>query len=302
MSEVSPPPTLDEPAAQPTVPWMPLLVATSGVFPYDGAPQPAYTQGMIHCFGAWFEAFGAPSASGQVIPIVTNPSLFSQFGSVYGGDERTTFAYPELDNVVAVGGERGQTGAGTLALTWLIATQSVWTAPFAGMLALNGGHVVPGGWLVADGSVVQIGAYPQLFAAIGDVFGGDGQTNFALPNLTGAAPVGTGLSGSSLIMMGETIPGPIPGLGLDYLICSEGVLPPGQGDGSFDMNTPFLGQIVAYAGNTIPQGWQACDGSSLSVAIYNGLYLVIGSRYGGDGINTFATPNLSGLMVLGRPV
>ncbi len=43
-------------------------------------------------------------------------------------------------------------------------------------------------WLLCDGSLVSISQYQVLFAVIGTRYGGDGVTNFALPNLSGAKP------------------------------------------------------------------------------------------------------------------
>jgi len=50
----------------------------------------------------------------------------------------------------------------------------------------------PRGWLRADGSLVPIGLYQTLFNLIGTQFGGDGTTNFALPDLRGQVPVKQG--------------------------------------------------------------------------------------------------------------
>ena len=47
----------------------------------------------------------------------------------------------------------------------------------------------PQGWMICDGSVLQISQYPSLFAAIGDTFGGDGHTTFAIPDLRGRTPL-----------------------------------------------------------------------------------------------------------------
>lgn len=305
MSEVPPQPS-PVAATLPTVLWIPQLVAVQGLWPTrgGGSGPPYYSLGMIQSFAALYDAYGAPTASGQVIPIQSNTALFSLYGNSYGGQENATFAYPALDGVTAIGGTPGQTGIDTLQMTWLIAAQagSPFNGPLAGMLALFGGSFVPDGWLAADGTTYQTSAWPQLFAAIGNTFGGDGQTTFAVPDLNGAAPVGTGISpAGTLIAMGAQVQGQTPGLGLDYLICTNGVLPPegGTGDISADF---FLGQIVAWAGNTVPQGWRACDGSTLPIPLYNGLYLVIGTLYGGDGVNTFELPNLSGLMIQGRTI
>ncbi len=44
---------------------------------------------------------------------------------------------------------------------------------------------VPVGWLLCDGRSVEVNLFPDLFAAIGTQFGGDGDTYFALPDMTG---------------------------------------------------------------------------------------------------------------------
>jgi microcystin-dependent protein len=59
--------------------------------------------------------------------------------------------------------------------------------PYAGT-----GAEPPAGFLFCDGTVVAILAQPALFAALGTTYGGDGTTNFALPNLQARFPVGAG--------------------------------------------------------------------------------------------------------------
>ncbi len=56
----------------------------------------------------------------------------------------------------------------------------------------------------------------------------------------------------------------------------------------------YVGQIQLFAFSRVPTGWQLCDGSLLSIAQNDVLYAVIGTTYGGDGINTFAVPDLRG--------
>ena len=53
-----------------------------------------------------------------------------------------------------------------------------------------------------------------------------------------------------------------------------------------------VGTILPFAGNTIPEGFLACEGAGLSAETYSGLYAVIGNTYGGDS-TTFNLPNLS---------
>lgn len=60
------------------------------------------------------------------------------------------------------------------------------------------------------------------------------------------------------------------------------------------MSEPFIGEIRMFAGNFAPQGWLLCDGSVQSIAEYDVLYALIGTRYGGDGQTTFNLPDLRG--------
>jgi len=64
------------------------------------------------------------------------------------------------------------------------------------------------------------------------------------------------------------------------------------------MADPFLGEIRIFAGNYAPQGWAFCNGQSLSIAQYDALFSLLGTTYGGDGVSTFALPNLNGRFAL----
>jgi microcystin-dependent protein len=48
---------------------------------------------------------------------------------------------------------------------------------------------IPAGWSPCDGTLLPIGANNALFALIGRTYGGDGTTQFALPDLRGAMPI-----------------------------------------------------------------------------------------------------------------
>jgi microcystin-dependent protein len=58
------------------------------------------------------------------------------------------------------------------------------------------------------------------------------------------------------------------------------------------MSQPFVGEIRMFGGNFAPNGWQFCNGQLLSVADNQVLFTLIGTTYGGDGVNTFALPDL----------
>ncbi len=55
---------------------------------------------------------------------------------------------------------------------------------------------------------------------------------------------------------------------------------------------PFLGTIMLFGGNFAPRGWVFCNGQLLSISQNSALFALLGIAYGGDGINTFAVPDL----------
>jgi microcystin-dependent protein len=61
----------------------------------------------------------------------------------------------------------------------------------------------------------------------------------------------------------------------------------------------IVGFTILFAGNFAPGDWAICDGSLLSVAANPVLFSVIGNVYGGDGIRTFALPDLRGRAIVG---
>jgi microcystin-dependent protein len=62
--------------------------------------------------------------------------------------------------------------------------------PFIGEIRLVAFDYPPSGWLQANGQLLPVQQYAALFALYGVTFGGNGTTNFALPDLRGRTPVG----------------------------------------------------------------------------------------------------------------
>lgn len=62
----------------------------------------------------------------------------------------------------------------------------------------------------------------------------------------------------------------------------------------------FIGEIRMWTCARVPQDWHLCDGSLLKVSDYQALYSLIGTTYGGDGINTFGLPDLRGRVPIGQ--
>lgn len=57
---------------------------------------------------------------------------------------------------------------------------------------------------------------------------------------------------------------------------------------------PFVGQIQTFGFNFSPANWALCNGALMSIANNQALFALIGTTYGGDGVNTFAVPDLQG--------
>jgi microcystin-dependent protein len=66
------------------------------------------------------------------------------------------------------------------------------SAPFVGEIRMFGGNFAPVGWMLCQGQLLPISENPTLFQLIGTTYGGDGQTNFALPNLASRLPIHVG--------------------------------------------------------------------------------------------------------------
>jgi microcystin-dependent protein len=63
---------------------------------------------------------------------------------------------------------------------------------YIGEITLFACFFTPNGWFPCEGQFVPVQGYPGLFAVIGTNFGGNGSSNFKLPDLRAASPVGMG--------------------------------------------------------------------------------------------------------------
>jgi microcystin-dependent protein len=73
--------------------------------------------------------------------------------------------------------------------------------PFLGQIILTAFNTVPTGWALCNGQLLPISGNQSLFGLIGTTYGGDGHTNFALPDLRGRTPfhVGNGYSRGAMV-------------------------------------------------------------------------------------------------------
>src|SRR5260370_1263480 len=139
--------------------------------------------GEIRQFGFNFAPTGWAMCNGQLLPISQNTALFSILGTTYGGDGKSTFALPNLQGCVPMGAgagpglsprDLGETGG-----------------PEAGTLLA---HEMPGPTHPAqcNGQLLPINQNQALFSLLGTMYGGNGQTTFALPDLRGRVSMHVG--------------------------------------------------------------------------------------------------------------
>src|SRR5512140_3414371 len=76
--------------------------------------------------------------------------------------------------------------------------------PFVAEIRIFPFNFAPKGWAWCDGQILPLSQNTALFSLLGTTYGGDGKSNFALPNLQGAAPMQPGQGpGLSLRDLGE---------------------------------------------------------------------------------------------------
>ena len=160
----------------------------------------------------------------------------------------------------------------------------------------------------ADGQLLGISANAPLFSLLGTSFGGDGVTDFDLPNLQGrvivgsAGPDGTSFGSNQFTLTHQNLP---PGLGgsgtafdndqpslqVNYII---------NIGGAFAANsTNVMGEVVPFLGDFAPAGYAFANGQLLSISANPALFSIFGTTYGGDGRFTFALPDLNGKTIIG---
>lgn len=80
------------------------------------------------------------------------------------------------------------------------------TEPYMSSIIMYPYNFTPRGYSFCGGNLLPISQFSALFSLIGTMYGGNGQTNFALPNLMGRAPIGEGHGpGLSTYVNGEMI-------------------------------------------------------------------------------------------------
>lgn len=64
------------------------------------------------------------------------------------------------------------------------------------------------------------------------------------------------------------------------------------------MSQAYISQVTAFGFGFAPRNWALCNGQILSISQNAALFSLLGTTYGGNGINTFALPNLQSRVML----
>lgn len=66
------------------------------------------------------------------------------------------------------------------------------------------------------------------------------------------------------------------------------------------MGTYYVGEMRIFGGNFAIIDWAICAGQQMAISQNQVLYTLIGTTYGGDGVNTFNLPNMQGNLAVGQ--
>jgi microcystin-dependent protein len=281
---------------------------------------------LFSLFGTFYggdgvTTFALPDLSRRtLVDVGQGPGLSSLSLGVPLGSEAITLSTANLPVSVGGGGQPFDNYQPSLPVSYVINVSGFFPSPttgvgsvaFLGNIVPFAGNFAPAGYLPTDGRLLDIAQHTDLFSILGTNFGGDGVTTFALPDLRGRTIIGTSSQAVGLgqtvgqaqatvtvaNLTGQPIDNREPSLGLTLLIATEGIFPQ-PGSDTVDPSNPYLGEVIAFAGGFAPKGWAPADGRLLSITGNQPLFAILGTRYGGDGMTTFALPDLRNRAVVG---
>lgn len=223
----------------------------------------------------------------------------------------------------------------SLALTEAICLQGIFpgdlssNTDFVGSLHMFAFNFTSPTLFVPNGQTLSISSNTAAFSLLQNTYGGNGTTTFALPDLRHRLTIGDGTNPTANPYAADHPLGQM--LGQERVALSTADLPAYYGGGTSSLGSsdpywtlndapslaihnliaiygpyagmagdvPAIGTIVQYVGNYIPGGMMECDGQLLNIADNDVLFSILGTTYGGDGITTFALPDLRGRTIVG---
>ena len=196
------------------------------------------------------------------------------------------------------------------------------------------GYTPSSAWIPCDGRTLLIQSNQALFAQLGITYGGNGTTNFVVPDLRGRVPLGTG-AGPSLTprVLGDRVgsetsvltvanlpahthstPAGLcgvtgsgtpfsnmqPSTAVNVSIVQAGLYPPRDGGAAVGVSQPYIGQLLLQA-TPSPNATSLipANGALRQISQNTALFSLLGTFYGGDGRSTFGVPDLRGRVIMG---
>lgn len=212
--------------------------------------------GQIALFPFSFQPQGWVICDGRVLPIAEYDVLFSRLQNTFGGDGKSTFGVPDLRAVAPKNCQYCISLYGSYEpdVFQLITGQTM----------ISAFSVNTRGVLECAGQSLSTAQYRPLESYMGTRFGGDGTNNFNLPDLRSKAPAKCG-----------------------YIMAVQGLEP------SSRMVDIFVGELLLLPYEVpFSKILRLCNGELLQISQNTALFSLIGNRFGGDGKQTFALPNL----------
>jgi microcystin-dependent protein len=159
------------------------------------------------------------------------------------------------------------------------------------LIATREGQRLPWGWALCEGQTLPVRGNERLFKITGNRFGGDGKTNFALPDLRAADPLSRG---GKAEQSEKALPSPR----LRYMIAIDGYDPSKPPTAANNRDAvPYIGEVILFAGDIAPKYCFPCDGRRLQIRSYVDLFEIVGADYWkqgeGEGRTKFTLPDLS---------
>jgi microcystin-dependent protein len=215
--------------------------------------------GQLSLFSFDFEPEGWVFCDGRLLSIDQNDVLFTRLRNTFGGDGESSFGVPDLRAIAPKNCQYCISLFGEY-------KPDVYQL-LLGQTMISAFSLDARGMLECAGQSLLTAQYRTLETLMGNRFGGDGTNNFNLPDLRSKAP-----AKCSYMMAAE---GTFPGPRIEDKFVGELLLLPYEVD-------------VAFS-----QGLRLCNGDLLQIEQNRALFVLLGNRFGGDGKQTFALPNLS---------
>ncbi len=215
---------------------------------------------------------------GHLLTKTDCPQLFAVLGKSFGGDGLTTCALPDLRGRAAL--SSGQ-GAG-------LSMYSLGQTGGSECVSLTTAQM-PAHRHVLKATSQGVNAQRNVGALLADTGASAGWNVYK----QGVMPDAT-LDTSALATAGGSQPheNRQPFLALNWVIAATvGTVPP-RGEGS-ELDV-LLGSLILVPYDYEPEGFLFCQGQLLSVSAYPSLFMLLNTTYGGNGVTTFALPDLRG--------